>query len=87
MSDSGVCELRDQADPRQHRAAVLPSCDAVACRYCGIYKLCLPLGLERADLTLLDSMVMRKAVFKRGQQFFRPGKRFDYIFTDPLRMA
>lgn len=58
-----------------------PTCNAVACTHCGIYRLCLPLGLQSADLTLLESVVRRKAVFKRGQLFFRPGKRFDYIYA------
>lgn len=57
------------------------SCDAVACNYCGIYNLCLPLGLEGGDTSLLDHIVKRKAVFKRGQPFFREGQRFDYIYA------
>ncbi len=65
----------------QPRPAALQSCDPVACNYCGIYNLCLPLGLESADMSLLDSVVRRKAVFKRGQLLFRPGKRFDYVYA------
>ncbi|MDP1952582.1 MAG: cyclic nucleotide-binding domain-containing protein, partial [Betaproteobacteria bacterium] len=65
----------------QPRPAVLQTCDPVACNYCGIYNLCLPLGLESADLSLLDSLVRRKAVFKRGQLLFRSGKRFDYVYA------
>ena len=57
------------------------ACDPVECNFCGVYNLCLPLGLESADLSLLDSMVRRKAVLKRGQPLFRPGKRFDYIYA------
>jgi CRP/FNR family transcriptional regulator len=30
---------------------------------------------------LLDSIVKRKAVFKRGELFFRAGKRFDYVYA------
>jgi CRP/FNR family transcriptional regulator len=81
MSASTVGEVSDRAEPPQPVAAVRQTCEPVACRYCGIYKLCLPLGLERADLTLLDSIVRRKAVFKRGELFFRQGKRFDYIYA------
>lgn len=79
MRDAAVCAV--SVDAPQAVAAPQRTCDPVACSYCGIYKLCLPLGLGRADLTLLDSMVRRKAVFKRGEQFFRPGKRFDYIYA------
>jgi CRP/FNR family transcriptional regulator len=81
MSETTVCELRDDTEPLLSRPAVQQTCDPVVCRYCGIYKLCLPLGLERADMSLLESIVKRKAVFKRGQPFFRPGKRFDYIYA------
>ncbi len=81
MNVSSICAGRDQSEPLQRRAKTQPSCDALACRYCGIYKLCLPLGLERADSTLLDSIVRRKAVFKRGQLLFRPGQRFEYVYA------
>jgi len=81
MNDGAAGEVSDRTETAQAAAAVQPSCDPVACRYCGIYKLCLPLGLESADLTLLDSIVRRKAVFKRGQLLFRQGKRFDYIYA------
>ncbi len=81
MSDTTACEVRDHATALQSRAPAQPTCDPLACRYCGIYNLCLPLGLERAEPTLLDSIVRRRAVFKRGQLLFRPGKRFDYIYA------
>jgi len=81
MNETTVCEERAPADSPRSNPAAAPSCDPVACRYCGIYTLCLPLGLKRADQSLLDRVVRRKAVFKRGQLFFRPGKRFDYIYA------
>ena len=73
--------LRNPGPAARPGTATKQSCDPVACRYCGIYNLCLPLGLETADMSLLETIVRRKAVFKRGQQFFRPGKRFDYIYA------
>jgi CRP/FNR family transcriptional regulator len=81
VKDGASCSAGDHVEAAPPLAAVQQSCDPVACRYCGIYSLCLPLGLERADLRLLDSMVRRKAVFKRGQLLFRPGRRFDYIYA------
>ena len=81
MRDSILCEARGHAEPLRSKSPVQQSCDPVACGSCGIYKLCLPLGLGRADLSPLESIVRRKAVFKRGQSFFRPGKRFDYIYA------
>ena len=81
MSETSVYGERQPADSLRSKPVAVPGCDPIACRYCGIYKLCLPLGLKRADQSLLDSVVRRKAVYKRGQLFFRPGKRFDYIYA------
>lgn len=61
--------------------ATLQHCDPVACDNCGIYQLCLPLGLNQADLTLLDSVVKRKAIYKRGQVLFRPGEALDFVYA------
>lgn len=81
MSKTSVCETSRVTETLRPNPAMLQTCDPVACRYCGIYKLCLPLGLNRADMSLLDSIVRRKAVFKRGQLLFRPGKRFDHVYA------
>lgn len=56
-------------------------CEPVACNQCGVYQLCMPLGLDRADMTLLESIVKRKEVYKRGQVLFRPRERFDYVYA------
>lgn len=53
----------------------------IDCAQCGVYQLCLPLGLHQDDLTLLESVVKRKEIFKRGQILFRPGERFDFIYA------
>lgn len=56
-------------------------CESVACEQCGVYRLCLPLGLDDGDLSLLESVVKRKDIYKRGQLLFRAGERFDYIYA------
>ncbi|MFZ5511798.1 MAG: fumarate/nitrate reduction transcriptional regulator Fnr [Pseudomonadota bacterium] len=56
-------------------------CGPIACRHCGVYRLCLPLGLDRGDMSLLDSIVRRQEVYKRGQVLFRPGDPFDYVYA------
>jgi CRP/FNR family transcriptional regulator len=56
-------------------------CGPLACRHCGVYRLCLPLGLDRGDMSLLDSIVRRHEVYKRGQVLFRPGDPFDYVYA------
>lgn len=63
------------------RSELGPPCEPVACAQCGVYRLCLPLGLHQADLALLESIVRRKETYKRGQLLFRPGDRFDFIYA------
>ncbi|MDO8789961.1 MAG: hypothetical protein Q7J42_17940, partial [Sulfuritalea sp.] len=53
------------------------ACEPFACAQCGVYRLCLPLGLNGGDMTLLESVVKRKETYKRGQLLFRVGDRFD----------
>lgn len=56
-------------------------CEPIACAQCGVYGLCLPLGLNSGDLTLLESVVKRKKIYKRGQLLFRAGDRFDHVYA------
>ncbi len=56
-------------------------CEPIACAQCGVYRLCLPLGLLEADQALLESVVRRKAAYKRGQLLFRSGDRFDFVYA------
>lgn len=56
-------------------------CEPVTCNNCGIYQLCLPLGLDRSDMTLLDSVIRRKEIYKRGEVLYRPGEELDYIYA------
>ncbi|MBI4989129.1 MAG: fumarate/nitrate reduction transcriptional regulator Fnr [Rhodocyclales bacterium] len=72
MSGSKVTPLRSALGQR---------CEPIACAQCGVYQLCLPLGLHQADLTLLESIVKRKETYKRGQLLFRSGERFDFIYA------
>lgn len=63
------------------RPALAQQCEPIACTQCGVYRLCLPLGLDQADMTLLESIVRRKEIYKRGQLLFRPGDRFNFIYA------
>lgn len=56
-------------------------CTPIACKDCGVYQLCLPMGLNQADSTLLDSIVKRKQVFKRGEVLYRVGQSFEYVYA------
>lgn len=63
------------------RPAQKQACEPVTCDNCGIYQLCLPLGLGRGDMTLLDSVIKRKEIYKRGQVLYRPGDELDFVYA------
>lgn len=56
-------------------------CAAIACQSCGLYQLCLPMGLDSANTALLDRYVKRKRMFKRGEALYRIGEAFDYVYA------
>lgn len=56
-------------------------CVPVTCRDCGVYRLCVPLGLDAEEMSLLDRIVKRKQVVKRGQLLFRTGDAVDYVYA------
>ena len=58
-----------------------PECDAIACQDCGLYQLCLPMGLNSADTMLLDHYVKRKRIVKRGQILYRLGEEFTCVYA------
>lgn len=56
-------------------------CSPISCKDCGVYQLCLPMGLNQSDSSLLDSIVKRKQVYKRGEVLYRVGQPFEYIYA------
>lgn len=58
-----------------------PECGAVACQDCGLYQLCLPMGLNSADTMLLDHYVKRKRTVKRGQILYRHNEEFSCVYA------
>jgi len=53
----------------------------VACQNCSLFQLCLPVGLERGDLELLDRIIKRRRPVHRGEHLFRAGEPFQAIYT------
>ena len=53
----------------------------VDCRNCGAYKLCMSLWLKTGDASLLERVVKRKYVFKRGEVLYRMGQPMDYMYV------
>ena len=53
----------------------------VACRDCSLFQLCLPVGLDEPDLALLDRLIKKRHVLKRGEHLFRPGDPFVFVYA------
>ena len=51
------------------------------CEQCGIYKLCLPSGLNTGDLDTLDRIIKRRRPLERGQHLYNAGDAFQAIYA------
>jgi len=63
------------------RGSVEPAALDFSCRDCGVYRLCAPLGLESADMALLERIVRRKNIYRRGEFLFHAGQAFDFVYA------
>lgn len=53
----------------------------VACQNCSLFQLCLPMGVDKDDLSRLDEIIKRKRPVKRGDDLFRVGDEFKAIYA------
>jgi CRP/FNR family transcriptional regulator len=53
----------------------------VACGECSLNEICLPVGVDGADLNRLDSIIDRKHPLSRGDHLFRNGDRFRSLYA------
>lgn len=53
----------------------------VDCRDCGAYKLCMSLWLKTGDSSVLERVVKKKHVFKRGEVLYRMGQPVEYMYV------
>lgn len=53
----------------------------VACSACGLYRLCLPSGLDEAQCRRLERLIVRRRPLQRGECLFRRGAPFRSIFA------
>ena len=53
----------------------------VACQDCTLFQLCLPIGVDQADLVLLDRIIKRRRPVKRGEHLYRAGDVFESIYA------
>jgi CRP/FNR family transcriptional regulator len=52
-----------------------------ACSNCNLRELCLPYGLNKAELERLDDLVSTRRRLKRGDHLYRAGESFDAIYA------
>lgn len=53
----------------------------VACADCGLYRLCLPVGVDRSELAEVDRIIKRRRPIQRGDQLFAAGSPFHAIYA------
>lgn len=51
-----------------------------SCAQCSLQQLCLPAGVDRAELQRLDDIVRRKRPVERGASLFRAGDALDAVY-------
>jgi CRP/FNR family transcriptional regulator len=55
--------------------------DKVACQDCSLYQLCLPVGIDQADLRELDRIIKRRRPIQRGDHLFVNSDAFHSIYA------
>jgi CRP/FNR family transcriptional regulator len=55
--------------------------DKVACQDCSLFQLCLPVGIDQADLAEVDRIIKRRRPIQRGDQLFANGDKFRSIYA------
>ena len=53
----------------------------VACSNCNLRELCMPVGLNPEELSLIDELVATRRKIKRGTTLFRNGERFEALYA------
>ncbi|MBI3560890.1 MAG: fumarate/nitrate reduction transcriptional regulator Fnr [Gammaproteobacteria bacterium] len=51
------------------------------CQQCGLYKLCLPVGLGKTDLDQLDHLIKRRRSIPKGDYLYRAGEPFTLLYA------
>jgi len=55
--------------------------DKVACQDCSLFQLCLPVGIDRAELRELDRIIKRRRPMQRGEHLFVSRDAFHSIYA------
>jgi CRP/FNR family transcriptional regulator len=73
--------LNAQRVIKTRRSAVPLQCTPVDCKDCGVYQLCLPPGVNRSEMNLIDSLVKNRRLLRRGESLFHIGDPFRSVFA------
>jgi CRP/FNR family transcriptional regulator len=76
-----VARPATHAMPRNSTNVIPLSTRKVECRDCTLFQLCLPVGVDQADLGLLDRIIKRRRPVKRGEHLYRAGDAFASIYA------
>ncbi|MDA8107957.1 MAG: fumarate/nitrate reduction transcriptional regulator Fnr [Betaproteobacteria bacterium] len=53
----------------------------VDCRHCSLFTLCLPAAVDQAELGMLERVIKHRRLLERGEDLFRQGERFRYVYA------
>lgn len=53
----------------------------IACSNCNMRELCMPIGMDAEEIDLIDGLVSRRPVVKRGAALFRAGDAFHALYA------
>ncbi len=53
----------------------------IACQECSLNEICLPVGVDKADMSKLDDIINRKTPYARGQHLFHIGDGFKALYA------
>jgi len=65
----------------QERSAVAPRKFEVTCSSCNLRELCLPQGLDAADMSRIERLVYARRRLKRGETLFKSGDGFKSVYA------
>ncbi len=51
------------------------------CQNCGLYKLCLPMGLAEGDMDKLDKVIKRRRKIEKGEHLYRMRDTFSTVYA------
>ncbi len=53
----------------------------VSCEGCGMFQLCLPIGVDLEEFKELDGIIQRHRILRRGEYLYRAGETFHSIYA------